>query len=77
MGPMQNTAPTSCAAAQHGRGGRPRRGATTGGITVAIALTKEGEPYAEITDGPRSIRLRVDKDDLARFESSLETSLQP
>ena len=47
-----------------------------GGIAVAIALSKAKEPYTEITDGPRSIRLRVGKDDLVRFESSLQGSIE-
>ncbi len=46
------------------------------GITAAVGLTKAKEPYTEITDGARSVRLRVSKGDLARFESSLRGSLE-
>ena len=43
-----------------------------GGITAAVALTKAKEPYTEITHGKQTIRLRVNRDDLVRFEHSLK-----
>ncbi len=43
-----------------------------GGITAAVALTKAKEPYTEITYGNQTIRLRVNQDDLVRFEHSLK-----
>ena len=43
-----------------------------GGITAAVALTKAKEPYTEITHGNQTIRLRVNRDDLVRFEHSLK-----
>ena len=54
---------------------RKRMGITLGvlgGITAAVALTKAREPYTEITHGNRTIRLRVNRDDLVRFEHSLK-----
>ena len=43
-----------------------------GGISAAVALTKAKEPYTEITQGNQTIRLRVNRDDLVRFEHSLK-----
>ena len=54
---------------------RKRLGITLGvlgGIAGAVALTKAKEPYTEITHGNRTIRLRVNRDDLVRFEHSLQ-----
>ena len=43
-----------------------------GGIAGAVALTTAKEPYTEITHGNQTIRLRVNRDDLVRFEHSLK-----
>lgn len=54
---------------------RKRLGITLGvlgGIAAAVALTKAKEPYTEITSGDQTIRLRVNRDDLVRFEHSLK-----
>ena len=46
-------------------------------IGEAIAATKAEEPYTEVKDGVRSMRLWVNGDVLARFEIALKNFRRP
>ena len=42
------------------------------GVSAIVAMTKSQKPYAEITNGRRTIEMRVGKDDVLRFENTLD-----